>query len=270
MKLSAQIYELPAYKPIGPTTSKTIQHQLSFFESPVSLDVIVADSLIIWGGDMILGSQTEALPPNAMAVVLSKQEYIWPYGVIPYVPPANDHPCRASIIAAMKEYQQRTNICFRERTTEDVYISFGSKNCNSTVGYIQKSYIVNVGTNCGCNALHELGHAIGLWHEHQSPQRDNFIEIQKQNIPNEEIYKTNYSKLDESNSYVYTPYDIFSVMHYPAKAKYNGNTVEIIKCKNGTCPNEMGYPKHLSALDVIGIKNIYPSKRASKISLQPL
>ena len=61
--------------------------------------------------------------------------------------------------------------------------------------------------------LHEIGHAIGLVHEHQLPNRDDFIEILTYNVqPNMRIWFNKYSSQEVDQMKV--PYEYSSVMHY--------------------------------------------------------
>lgn len=61
--------------------------------------------------------------------------------------------------------------------------------------------------------LHEIGHALGLVHEHQLPNRDEYIEIMYSNVePSMRIWFNKYSG-QEVNQYDVT-YEYSSVMHY--------------------------------------------------------
>lgn len=61
--------------------------------------------------------------------------------------------------------------------------------------------------------LHEIGHAIGLVHEHQLPNRDQYIEILYENVqPNMRIWFNKYSSQEVDQMTV--PYEYSSVMHY--------------------------------------------------------
>jgi choriolysin L len=61
--------------------------------------------------------------------------------------------------------------------------------------------------------MHELGHALGLLHEHSRPDRDDSVIINWNNI-----YPFNWLQFDEANlteAQTYgVPYDVGSVMHY--------------------------------------------------------
>ncbi len=61
--------------------------------------------------------------------------------------------------------------------------------------------------------LHELGHIIGLMHEHQRPDRDNYISVRWDNIPLEDRTQFMYMEPDTYVYYEY-PYDYNSIMHY--------------------------------------------------------
>ena len=64
-------------------------------------------------------------------------------------------------------------------------------------------------------ALHEIGHALGLRHEHQQPDRDEYVVIRRENIRKVggAGYADPFAKVTHMNSYG-IPYDMSSVMHY--------------------------------------------------------
>ena len=67
--------------------------------------------------------------------------------------------------------------------------------------------------------LHELGHAIGFWHEHSRPDRDDFIRVHKERVRVGEEFNfkvESWGELDNMN----VPYDVSSIMHY-------GSTVSV-------------------------------------------
>lgn len=61
--------------------------------------------------------------------------------------------------------------------------------------------------------MHEIGHVIGFWHEHARPDRDDYIEIKKENIQHGKDFnfvKMTWKDIDDKN----ISYDVGSVMHY--------------------------------------------------------
>lgn len=62
-------------------------------------------------------------------------------------------------------------------------LSFRSS-CNSMVGAIGGEQILNMGDGCQYVGLvlHEFGHAIGYFHEHNRPDRDDVVNIMWDNI----------------------------------------------------------------------------------------
>ncbi|XP_048748025.2 uncharacterized protein LOC125660234 [Ostrea edulis] len=58
--------------------------------------------------------------------------------------------------------------------------------------------------------IHELMHAIGQMHEQQRSDRDQYIDILYQNIP-----QSGRNNFDISNTFDRTPYDVESIMQYP-------------------------------------------------------
>jgi hypothetical protein len=67
------------------------------------------------------------------------------------------------------------------------------------------------------HVLHELGHALGLLHEHQRPDRDQFVRVIWSNLMAQ--FFVNYEKQDnpliKEEQY---NYDFSSIMHYPANS----------------------------------------------------
>ena len=70
--------------------------------------------------------------------------------------------------------------------------------------------------------VHELGHVIGLHHEHQRPDRDEHVEILWGNLIQSDEIRDQY-EIVESSSNLGTPYDLHSIMHYgPTDNSRNG------------------------------------------------
>ena len=104
---------------------------------------------------------------------------------------------------------------------------------------------------------------IGFYHEHSRPDRDQFIEIdwdELKAVAKEDFLfrlEKDYKKCETCSSW--GSYDFNSLMHYPGVRGSKNRT--IIKPKPGFCPNEdscnMGQRKGLSPLDIDDIQKLY-------------
>ena len=67
-------------------------------------------------------------------------------------------------------------------------------------------------------AAHEVGHVAGLYHEHQRPDRDDFVTVVLGNIKGGDTNKDYHIQEDTATITTYdTPYDYYSLMHYAAR-----------------------------------------------------
>ena len=148
----------------------------------------------------------------------------WPHGKITYTYSQNfPFEERMYIDLCMLEWERETNVdfeyCHNCETEFYVLVIVKDKNADnpasmSTVGYCSEPTII-FGQLTRSVVIHELGHAIGLLHEHQRPDRDSYIKIQYKNIDKDSFYCFE-KRPKEEFLYDYTkfPYDYNSIMHY--------------------------------------------------------
>ncbi|GBN35322.1 Astacin-like metalloprotease toxin 1 [Araneus ventricosus] len=134
----------------------------------------------LFGGDILLQN-----PEDRNAIVNDFQ--IWPGGVVPYEedPGLKKTVMKFVLERSFKHYLEHTCIKFVPRTNEKDYIRlFPGQGCYSYVGRVGGQQPVSLGEGCGFQGtiVHELGHAIGFYHEQNRSDRDDYITIYWENI----------------------------------------------------------------------------------------
>lgn len=195
----------------------------------------VIDGLAIHGGDMVLGRVEEVVEttrrwrsgkaspghwPERRDLSAVGGDYLWPDGIIPYeIEPGFTARALQDIEAAIHEWNSRTVLTFVARTTESSFVQFRPRSstpsrpgCSSVVGYRAsgaRAVSLRSPQGCGMTAtVHEIGHVIGLRHEHQRKDRDRHIQVS-------DVLRTGPSRYSySSNRPVSGQYDYASVMHY--------------------------------------------------------
>lgn len=110
------------------------------------------------------------------------------------------------------------------------------------------------------HALHEIGHAIGFWHEHSRIDRDDYIKIIWTHI--KETRYMNFGLLSEEEFFSIPDvgYDLESIMHYGpyafSKDRKNNRTIELI-VDLPSCAKQIGQRKELSFKDKLRINKLY-------------
>jgi predicted Zn-dependent protease len=108
-------------------------------------------------------------------VAISGAQFRWTTCTIPYTIDST-LPTQARVTDAIAHWQQHTNFRFVVRSTEADYVTFRpSSGCSSMVGRQGGQQFVNLGAGCTTgNAIHEIGHVVGLWHEQSREEQSTY------------------------------------------------------------------------------------------------
>lgn len=225
---------------------------------------VVGDRAIL-EGDIDLGVATDLVPrvsgaigaaPDEMgSVVITDASKRWQGGVVPFEPPPGSSPIAGVAAAALQAITDATSVEFRPRLAENMdYVVFEvAAYCSSRVGRHGGRQVVKLSPEASVgNAIHELCHVLGLWHEQSREDRDRHVRVRWENIL--AGYDHNFRQQLTDGDDI-GPYDYDSIMHYPFDAfSVNGApTLEAIP-DGGVA---FGQRERLSAGDVAAIESLY-------------
>ena len=224
------------------------------------------DGLAVFEGDIVLGTVAQIQAASAQAaaaglapkgVVIKGEQYRWPGGRVPYrIDPALPKPER--VTEAIQHWETNTSIRFipldgsnLNQHRDRVYFT-SEGGCWSQVGRQGGEQKISLGDGCSVgNAIHEIGHTIGLWHEQSRGDRDTFVEVRMQNViagmeHNFDQHITDGTDVDK--------YDYESIMHYPANAFSRNGQDTLVPKQQGVA---IGQRDGLSAGDVATVRSMY-------------
>jgi hypothetical protein len=214
-------------------------------------------------GDILLNAVRPAAPGSARqpsGVGTADKNSLWPkvagVFIVPYVMTGGD---AANISTAIGQFNAifKGFIQFTPRKAQADYVNFAltappGGSCYSYIGRIGGMQTVDGSTNCTVAAiLHEMGHALGLYHEQSRYDRDSFITFNLNNVIDGQEYAF---AQPVGNGQDLGTYDYASIMHYYAYAfSRNGRTT----MESKPAGIEFGEGATYSPGDIDAIKRIY-------------
>jgi len=253
---------------------------INYEGNPIPFRGEIVDGHVIVEGDIDLGpleavqakGRWLSLGVSPKSTLIGPSEgQPWPTWQVQYCRPNISNPER--VFSAMRYIETKTPFRFVENTflcnmpasvanpTPQVVpvdpallIFFEGKGCYSPVGY-QRGMGNRISLGLGCEfgqAVHEIAHSLGLWHEQSRNDRDQYIKVLTNNVEPERLSNFDIRPMAR----VVGPYDYSSIMHYGAYdfSKTGLPTIETIP------PNQpIGQRSMLSSGDVAGFRALYPN-----------
>src|ERR1019366_1810198 len=233
------------------------------------ISYVIDGPYAVMQGDIILGKAPEIeswrsahergtagpAPRSLHQVFGSSGPQPWPGGIIYYAIDggiANPQP----ILDGIAQWSSRTQLQVLPRTGQPNFVLFENVTiaaaCESYVGMLGGAQPIGFTNECTAGAVaHELGHAFGLWHEHQRLDRGGHLTVLYDNI-DKRFYSDFYQSpvLAASSGY----YDFGSIMHYPWYG-FSNNLQDTLETVPVGIP--IGQLNALSAGDIDGASRLY-------------
>jgi hypothetical protein len=238
------------------------------FKDGTSLTVRKFGDKYVMGGDVILSPEqvsylkmkTQSNNLQTNSTFNSELVRLWPNGVVYYT--IEDVGNQATILQAMTTISSSTPVTFVERSWGD-HVKFtccpqGGSAGDSQIGKMGGEQLLRLQPNASSQTvIHEICHALGLYHEQCRADRDDYIIVNYSNINGN--FTHNYDKVPVWFATYSGSFDYYSIMMYPdyaPSAGYPGNSNPQLEVKPGI--SAVILPSSgLTSGDIQGIIHLY-------------
>ncbi len=163
----------------------------------------------------------------------------------------------ARITGGIKTWEDNTNIDFVPRTTQSNYVTFRvGDGCSSSIGMQGGQQFINLGSGCSTgNVRHEIGHTIGMFHEHTRADRNSYVTINLANVEAGKEHNFNIYNDAGNVNFDQGAMDFGSIMLYDSYAFSKNGNPTITRLNGTTFTSQRNV---LSAGDLASINIMYP------------
>lgn len=187
---------------------------------------------------------------------------LWPNGIVYYyldVSSSWKNKHSDTLKAAIQEFKNKTCIRFKEISTTSQHTDyvriFEGKECQAHLGRIGGVQEMSLGEGCTLkrSIIHEMMHTLGFRHEHQRPDRDEYLNVYMNNV---RFGEENQFHI-QNGSVLSKHFDYDSITIYGGKTfSKDGDSITIAR-KDGHRLDGNRLTQELSAHDVYGINKLY-------------